>query len=153
MQSSPAGSCGNGSGRTTSAKPTVPLAGKKPEQGRQWYLNGQGQTLVIIPGPVEFTMGSPIDEADRQPGETPHRRRIAHGFAIAAKEVTVEQFKRLMPAFTHAAMYYSPEPDCPILGVTWYEAAEYCNRLSQREGIPKEQWCYEPNRRESTPKG
>jgi eukaryotic-like serine/threonine-protein kinase len=121
------------------------LADKKPEQGRRWYLNGQGQTLVIIPGPAEFTMGSPVDEPDRQPEETPHRQRIARGFAIAAKEVTVEQFKRFLPQFAHSAMYYSPEADCPVLGVTWYQAAEYCNWLSRQEGIPKIQWCYEPN--------
>jgi formylglycine-generating enzyme required for sulfatase activity len=29
--------------------------------------------------------------------------------------------------------------------VDWYEAARYCNWLSDKEGIPKEQWCYEPN--------
>ena len=28
---------------------------------------------------------------------------------------------------------------------TWYEAAAYCNWLSEQEGIPKDQWCYEPN--------
>ncbi len=27
----------------------------------------------------------------------------------------------------------------------WYDAARYCNWLSKIEGIPKEQWCYEPN--------
>jgi formylglycine-generating enzyme required for sulfatase activity len=122
------------------------LAGEKPDQARRWYLNGQGQTMVMIPGPVEFTMGSPADEADRQPGETLHRQRIAHGFAIAATEVTVAQFKQSCPGFGHAAMYYSPGPDCPVLGVTWYQAAEYCNWLSRQEGIPKDQWCYEPNK-------
>ena len=29
--------------------------------------------------------------------------------------------------------------------MTWYEAAAYCNWLSQKEGIPEEQWCYEKN--------
>ena len=29
----------------------------------QWYVNGQGQTMVVIPGPVEFMMGSPPTEA------------------------------------------------------------------------------------------
>src|SRR5262249_23284302 len=37
---------------------------------------------------------------------------------------------------------YSPEPGGPIISVTWYEAAAYCNWLSEKEGIPKEQWCY-----------
>src|ERR1700732_7075 len=30
--------------------------------------------------------------------------------------------------------------------VTWYDAAAYCNWLSEQQGIPKEQWCYVPNK-------
>jgi formylglycine-generating enzyme required for sulfatase activity len=29
--------------------------------------------------------------------------------------------------------------------VTWFDAAAYCNWLSDQEQIPKDQWCYEPN--------
>jgi formylglycine-generating enzyme required for sulfatase activity len=35
--------------------------------------------------------------------------------------------------------------DSPMIAMNWYEAAWYCNWLSEQEGIPKEQWCYEPN--------
>jgi hypothetical protein len=38
----------------------------------------------------------------------------------------------------------SPEPTCPIISVTWYQAAMYCNWLSEVEGIPESEWCY-PN--------
>ena len=27
--------------------------------------------------------------------------------------------------------------------VTWYQAAQYCNWLSEREGLPEDQWCYD----------
>ena len=30
-------------------------------------------------------------------------------------------------------------------GMIWDEAALYCNWLSEREGIPEDQWCYEKN--------
>src|SRR5262249_26491748 len=40
---------------------------------------------------------------------------------------------------------WSPGEDTPINGVSWYDAAEYCNWLSKQEGIPEDQWCYEPN--------
>ena len=43
---------------------------------RCWYINGQGQTIVVIPGPVEFWMG----EADER-----HRSRIGRSFALAPK--------------------------------------------------------------------
>lgn len=26
--------------------------------------------------------------------------------------------------------------------MTWFEAAQYCNWLSQQEGIPENEWCY-----------
>ena len=28
--------------------------------------------------------------------------------------------------------------------ISWYDAAEYCNKLSEKEGIDKNQWCYVP---------
>jgi formylglycine-generating enzyme required for sulfatase activity len=40
---------------------------------------------------------------------------------------------------------HSPDLHGPQINVTWYQAAAYCNWLSQREGLPPEQWCYEPN--------
>ena len=30
--------------------------------------------------------------------------------------------------------------------VSWYDAAAYCDWLSEQEGIPKVQWCYVPNK-------
>ena len=33
----------------------------------------------------------------------------------------------------------------PMNRVTWYEAAAYCNWLSEQEGLDNSQWCYEPN--------
>jgi hypothetical protein len=38
------------------------LAKDKEKTPPQWYVNGQGQTMVLIPGPVDFLMGSPKTE-------------------------------------------------------------------------------------------
>ncbi len=38
-----------------------------------------------------------------------------------------------------------PRTTARFTSVTWYDAAAYCNWLSEQEGIPEEQWVYEPN--------
>jgi formylglycine-generating enzyme required for sulfatase activity len=117
----------------------APGADKSP----RWYVNSQGQTFVVIPGPVQFLLGSPTTEADRQTDEVQHQRKIGRSFALAATPVTKEQFLRFLPKFSHSEFRRYPEDTCPVGGVTWFEAARYCNWLSNEEGIPKEQWCYE----------
>src|SRR5262249_14048158 len=36
----------------------------------------------------------------------------------------------------------SPDPDGPVVGVTWAEAAQYCRWLSEQEGVPEMEQCY-----------
>jgi formylglycine-generating enzyme required for sulfatase activity len=120
-----------------------------PEDGKRWYVNGQGQTMVIVAGPVEFLMGSPRTEAGREEGgegraEMRHRRRIGRSFAIAAHEVTVAQFLRFRQEHSYNQTY-APSREHPVNLVKWYDAAAYCNWLSAREGLPPGQWCYRPN--------
>jgi hypothetical protein len=104
------------------------LARDKKNTPLQWYVNSQGQTMVVIPGPVEFVMGSPLTEKGRRRNdELQHRKRIGRTFALAAAPVTKEQFLRFQPSFSHSEMMRYPSPTCPIGGVRWYEAAAYCN--------------------------
>jgi len=120
----------------------------KDRGNRRWYVNSEGQTLAVIEGPIEFSMGSPLSEPDRSPVETQHRQPINRRFAIATKEVTVEQYQRFLkenPVDDHADNdRYSPDPKGPMDGVSWYHAAAYCNWLSRKENLPE---CYEPNER------
>ncbi len=121
--------------------------GVRPPDGRCWYVNGQGQTFALVLDPHEFLMGSPHDEEGRDKRaqgkiETPHRRRIGRSFAVATKEVTVEQFKFLLRSHIYDTDV-ATTPQHPVNSVSWYDAAEYCNRLSAQEKIPEDQWCYE----------
>ena len=119
---------------------------------RRWYVNSQGQTLALIDGPVEFQMGSPPNEAGRSlDDETLHRQTIPRRFFIAAKEVTVEQFQQFVqadPKHEHGTpqnlldQYSSPKQGGPMIRVSWYAAAAYCNWLSRKENLRE---CYEPN--------
>jgi formylglycine-generating enzyme required for sulfatase activity len=129
----------------------VASRGCEPPGGRRWYVNGQGQTMVLIDAREPFLMGSPRTEAERWEGpeadERQHRRRIGRTFALAATEVTGRQFLRFRK--DHLSHFWGSPTDegavTPITYVTWYDAAEYCNWLSEREGIPEEEWCYEPH--------
>jgi formylglycine-generating enzyme required for sulfatase activity len=136
------------------------LSQLKDRSGRRWTVNGQGQTFVLVEGPVEFRMGSPPTDPDRlAEDETPHRRVIPRRFAIAAKEVTVAQYQRFVREIHQFGITrsflekYSPEPNGPRISVTWFGAAAYCNWLSQQEGLPKDQWCYLPNAQGKFDKG
>ncbi|MBV8316621.1 MAG: hypothetical protein JOZ53_16920 [Planctomycetaceae bacterium] len=68
----------------------------KDRGDRRWYVNGQGHTFALIDGPVEFLMGSPPTEPERFDPELLHKRAIPRRFAIATKEVTVEQYQEFL---------------------------------------------------------
>jgi formylglycine-generating enzyme required for sulfatase activity len=110
----------------------------------QWYVNGQGQTMVVIPGPVEFQMGSPPKEEGRyKNNETLHKKRIARTFALATKSVTIEQYQHFDERYRLDNPAFERRRDLPAGCIDWYRAAQYCNWLSEKEEIPKDQWCYE----------
>ena len=52
----------------------------KDRGDRRWYVNSQGQTFAVIEGPVEFRMGSPPTEPERDArNEIPSRMVIPAG--------------------------------------------------------------------------
>jgi formylglycine-generating enzyme len=85
-----------------------------------------------------FTMGSPVDEADRQENEGPVEVTITSSFWMARTEVTQAMYQRVMG---EAPFYEEFEgvgllgADLPAQGVSWVDALRYCNRLSELEGF------------------
>lgn len=91
-------------------------------------------------------MGSPADEMGRLDDEEIHSRRIGRPFALATKTVTVRQFLEFLKAYPEVRHVYtkrfSPDPEGPMISVTWYEAMQYCRWLSEQEDVPEDQMCY-----------
>jgi formylglycine-generating enzyme required for sulfatase activity len=104
------------------------------EDGRRWYVNEQGQTFVVLPAPRDASARRPQGEARQGGGR----------FAIAATEVTVEQFRAFRPDHEFKRST-APTPDCPAASVSWYDAAEYCNWLSRKHGLKDGDLCYSRN--------
>jgi formylglycine-generating enzyme required for sulfatase activity len=96
-------------------------------------------------GPIEFEMGSRPTDPNGQMDEPVHRVRIPRRFAIATKEVTIDQFQTYARKKTGKPHKYtdrsSPDTRGPQVSVTWFQAAAFCNWLSELEGLPL---CYEP---------
>ena len=115
---------------------------------RQWYVGTQGQTFVVL-NAEDFLMGSPDSERHRGADETLHRRRVGRRFAISSTEVTKQQFGRFRrersEIRTPVIDQWVKTEDSPAAGMTWYEAAAYCNWLSHQEGVPEDQLCYKTN--------
>jgi formylglycine-generating enzyme required for sulfatase activity len=111
-----------------------------------WFVNGSGQTFAVIRTPGEFAQGSPGSELGRQGNnEVSMRKRVGRTYAISTKEVTTAEFRgRFYPEYQFLEEF-SPDADGPVVSVEWYDVARYCNWLNVQEGIPRDQWCYEPN--------
>lgn len=125
------------------------LASGQVEGKRNWYVTKTHQhTMSVLTGPIDYLMGSPNNEPDRQSIEYLHRQKIDRSFSLATKEVTVRQFQefiRANPEIGHSfTKRYAPEDDCPQNAVTWYEAAAYCRWLSEQEDVSEDQMCYPP---------
>jgi formylglycine-generating enzyme required for sulfatase activity len=99
------------------------------DKNRRWFVNSQGQTFIVVDGPVEFLMGEE---------KSPNKVTIAYRFAMATNDVTPDQFRKSNALYAPNRTA-APEPDCPANDVTWLAAAAYCNWLSQQEGIPKDE--------------
>lgn len=127
---------GSGSGWT--ARGPEPAAAASPRSapttgGPATLVNSIGMTFVRIPA-GEFLMGEPDDGGSAPPECPPHPVRLTRPFYLSVCEVTREQFRRVLGA---APATDPPDPeDFPVRNVTWYQAAEFCRRLSR---LPAEQ--------------
>ncbi len=94
-----------------------------------------GLEMVRIPGGV-FRMGSPADEAGRFDNEGPvHEVRVS-AFTMMRVPVTRHLYLSIMQPETSL----SEADEHPMTRVSWFAAVQFCNRLSQHQGLSP---CYQ----------
>jgi formylglycine-generating enzyme required for sulfatase activity/serine/threonine protein kinase len=106
------------------------------------HLNSIRMRFVVIP-PGEFQMGSPDDEGDRLGNEKRHPVHITKPFYLGVYEVTQSEFQEVMARnpsdFSNSggqaeATRGVDTSQFPVEMVTWYDAIEFCDKLSDKEG-------------------
>ena len=86
--------------------------------------------MVRIQGGT-FTMGSPENELGRFDNEGPQPQVTVSSFYMGKYEVTQKEYQKIMG--TNPS--YFKGDNLPVEQVSWYDAVEYCNKRSQKEGL------------------
>jgi formylglycine-generating enzyme required for sulfatase activity len=111
-------------------------------------INQLVNSMIYIPS-GSFMMGSEDNDYAMAQYTTPVHKVILHALNIGAYEVTQAQYLAVMgtnPSYFQGASYPNSE-NYPVDAVSWYDALEFCGRLSALTGrtftLPSEaQWEY-----------
>jgi formylglycine-generating enzyme required for sulfatase activity len=104
--------------------------------------NGITLEMVSIPG-GSFRMGSPDHEKDRMSRESPQFEVMVPAFFMGRYAVTQAQYEAIA---NHNPSDFTGK-NRPVENVSWYEAQDFCQKLSQKTGrtyrLPSEsEWEY-----------
>jgi len=112
--------------------PTSPV--RKSPVGIITAQNGYELKLVR---PAAFTMGSSRREQGRRSNETLRQIDLQRPFYMGVREVTNKEFKQYSARHLSGRFktYSLDRPELPVVGVTWEQAALFCNWLSAREAL------------------
>ena len=113
--------------------------------------NGVTLEMVNIPGGT-FTMGAPETEKESRDEERPQHQVTVPPFFMGKYPVTQAQWQAVA-AFPQVNRELNPDPstfkgsDRPVETISWYDADEFCARLSKATGrdyrLPSEsEWEY-----------
>jgi formylglycine-generating enzyme required for sulfatase activity len=125
---------------------TVTTVGKKADGEPDTATCEVTVSVPDIPGMVwiklgTFQMGSPATETDRESNETRHGVTLTNGFYMGESPVTQGEYLEITGEKpSKSNMTYDPEYNTkwesyPVDSVTWFDAVEYCNKLSERDGL------------------
>jgi formylglycine-generating enzyme required for sulfatase activity len=76
-----------------------------------------------------FAMGSPSDEPSHFPNEVQHEVRLTNDILVAMHEVTEAQWAQIMGSGASTQL--------PKANVTWDQAVDFCNKLSDASGLTR----------------
>jgi formylglycine-generating enzyme required for sulfatase activity len=93
--------------------------------------------LILMPA-GRFQQGSERREQGRRSNETLREVTLTRPFYLSEREVTNGQFRLFRPSHSSGiAIDRTLDLDAqPVTSVSWDDAVEFCNWLSQREGLP-----------------
>jgi formylglycine-generating enzyme required for sulfatase activity len=95
-----------------------------------------GAELRLL-GPATFTMGSPRRESGRRANESQRPVELRRRYYLGTRELTNGEFKQFRAQ--HRSGFVGQQTleleRQPVVNVSWQEAAEYCNWLSQKDGL------------------
>jgi formylglycine-generating enzyme required for sulfatase activity len=107
--------------------------------------NSKSTDLKMVPIRVkEFEMGSPNGETGRRNNETSHTVQLTKSFLIGTHEVKQSEFAKVMkrnPSWFSATgggkakVEKLNTDNFPVEQVTWFDAIEFCNKLSKLDGF------------------
>ena len=96
----------------------------------------QGDHLrFVIPG--RMTMGAGRREPGRRSNEVQKEVLLTLAFYLGEQEITNKHFKEFSPGHDSGKLGRAllGDDDRPVVNVSWNQAAEFCNWLSQRDGL------------------
>jgi formylglycine-generating enzyme required for sulfatase activity len=123
---------------------------------------GEGVALTMVKIPAgSFLMGSPEDEPERSDAQGPQHDVTLGAFFMAQTPITQAQW-RAVAGWQKVERDLERDPSSfkganrPVERVSWFDAQEFCRRLSQRTdqryGLPSEaQWEYACRAGSTTP--
>ena len=147
-----------------SANKPVSLVIHKRRQQAQYFVEDLGKLaildMVLIPA-GSFLMGSPDDELERSESETPQHPVTVKTFFMGKYPVTQSQWSAVA-TMPQVNLELNPDPshfkgeDRPVENVFWFEAVEFCDRLSQHTDRPyrlpsEAEWEYACRAETTTP--
>jgi formylglycine-generating enzyme required for sulfatase activity len=109
--------------------------------------------MVEIPGGT-FLMGAAENEAEGNDDERPTHQVTVPTFCMGKYAITQEQWEKVAAFFPkinqdldRRPSYFKGDNHLPVECVSWYDAVEFCDRLSQKTGrnyrLPSEaEWEY-----------